>query len=116
MAPKRFDTHFFVAQAPEDQVALHDGEESIDSIWISPQTLLKEADEGRWKIVFPTRMNIEKLSQMTSFPAIQTHLEQFPPITIEPEFMDIEGEKFLCIPKEAGYPQWKVPIEKVLKP
>ncbi len=116
MAPKRFDTHFFIALAPQDQVALHDGEESVDSLWIAPQTLLKEADEGRWKIVFPTRMNIEKLALMDSFQSIKTQVEKFPPITIEPKFVDLDGEKFLCIPEEAGYPQWKVSIDKVLKP
>src|SRR6185312_4420635 len=32
-APKRFDTWFFIAEAPEDQVALHDGSESVESVW-----------------------------------------------------------------------------------
>src|SRR5439155_10050425 len=36
-APKRFDTWFFLAEAPEDQIALHDGSESVDSVWIQPQ-------------------------------------------------------------------------------
>ena len=31
MMPKRFDTHFFVAHAPEDHVAAHDGHESVDT-------------------------------------------------------------------------------------
>ena len=116
MAPKRFDTHFFVAELPENQIAVHDGEESVDSMWITPQALLKACDEGLWKMVFPTRMNIEKLAQTNSFAALTAQIEQFPPITIEPEFIDMEEGKFLCIPKEAGYPQWKVPIERVLKP
>ena len=29
-APRRFDTWFFLAEAPEDQVALHDGSESVE--------------------------------------------------------------------------------------
>jgi hypothetical protein len=29
-SPKRFDTHFFLAAAPSDQVALHDGQEAVD--------------------------------------------------------------------------------------
>ena len=35
MMPKRFDTHFYLAMAPQDHVALHDGYESVDSVWIS---------------------------------------------------------------------------------
>ena len=29
-APRRFDTWFFLAEAPEDQIALHDGSESVE--------------------------------------------------------------------------------------
>ncbi|MGD8833121.1 MAG: MBL fold metallo-hydrolase, partial [Pseudomonadales bacterium] len=34
MVPKRFDTHFFLAAAPADHLAVHDGHESVDSVWI----------------------------------------------------------------------------------
>ena len=40
-SPKRFDTHFFLAAAPPDQVALHDGHEAVDSVWIAPATALE---------------------------------------------------------------------------
>ncbi|MGH7210556.1 MAG: NUDIX hydrolase, partial [Acetobacteraceae bacterium] len=33
MMPKRFDTHFFLVPAPADQLAVHDGAESVDSVW-----------------------------------------------------------------------------------
>lgn len=35
--PKRFDTWFFLAAAPPDQLGAHDGRESTDSIWVSPR-------------------------------------------------------------------------------
>src|SRR5215472_17813233 len=34
---KRFDTWFFLAAAPPDQLGAHDGKESTDSIWVSPR-------------------------------------------------------------------------------
>jgi 8-oxo-dGTP pyrophosphatase MutT (NUDIX family) len=40
MVPKRFDTYFFLVAAPPDQVALHDGGESVDSVWTSAQQAL----------------------------------------------------------------------------
>ena len=43
-APKRFDTWFFLAEAPEDQIALHDGSELVDSVWIGAQEAIDEAD------------------------------------------------------------------------
>ena len=116
MAPKRFDTHFFVAKAPSDQVALHDGEESVDSVWITPTTLLEEAQEGKWKIVFPTKMNTEKLARFTSFTEIKNYLAGHTPVTIQPEFISSEEGKFLCFPREADYPRWKVAIEEVMTP
>src|SRR6202050_5145484 len=35
--PKRYDTWFFLAAAPPDQLGAHDGKESTDSIWVSPR-------------------------------------------------------------------------------
>jgi 8-oxo-dGTP pyrophosphatase MutT (NUDIX family) len=116
MAPKRFDTHFFIAKAPSDQVALHDGEESVDSVWIDASKLLEQADDGKWKLVFPTRMNIEKLARFESFSAIQNYLGTHDVCTVQPEFKSLDEGKFLCIPKEADYPQWKVSIDKVMNP
>lgn len=116
MAPKRFDTHFFIAKAPANQIALHDGEESVDSIWLDAQTLLQEAEQGKWKLVFPTRMNIEKLARFASFDEIKSYLKHQAVITVKPEFKVLGDGKFLCIPEEADYPQSKVDIEKVMNP
>lgn len=116
MAPKRFDTHFFVAKAPQDQIALHDGEEAVDSVWISPALLLKEANEGKWKVVFPTKMNIEKLARFQTFTELQTYLQNHKPVRVQPEFVDLNEGKFLCIPQEADYPRWKVAIKEVMTP
>ena len=41
MLPKRFDTHFYLAVAPSDHLAIHDGHESVDSVWISPDSAIK---------------------------------------------------------------------------
>src|ERR1043166_2280789 len=46
-APKRFDTWFFLAEAPEDQIALHDGSESVESVWIGAQEAIDEANAGK---------------------------------------------------------------------
>lgn len=60
---KRFDTHFFLAAAPSDQVALHDGLEAVDSVWIRPGTALERAKAGTYDLRFPTQMNLQKLSR-----------------------------------------------------
>ena len=35
--PRRFDTRFFIAEAPPGQTGQHDDKETDDSVWISPQ-------------------------------------------------------------------------------
>jgi 8-oxo-dGTP pyrophosphatase MutT (NUDIX family) len=62
-SPKRFDTHFFLAAAPSDQVALHDGQEAVDSVWIRPGTALERARAGTYQLRFPTQMNLQKLGR-----------------------------------------------------
>ena len=58
---KRFDTHFFLAAAPAEQVALHDGHEAVDSVWIPPAAALERARAGIYQLRFPTQMNLQKL-------------------------------------------------------
>ena len=38
---RRYDTRFFIAQAPAGQHAIHDGSESVNSLWIKPEDALK---------------------------------------------------------------------------
>src|ERR1700750_912584 len=65
-APRRFDTWFFLAEAPEDQAALHDGSESVDSVWIAPQQAIDEAARGERTLVHATLKNLELLAETTS--------------------------------------------------
>ena len=66
MMPKRFDTRFYIAIAPDGHEGLHDGTESVDSIWINPKDALNDCYERKRNIIFPTRLNLEKLSQSKS--------------------------------------------------
>ena len=59
--PKRFDTRFFVCQAPSDQAPMHDGRETVDSCWISPREALAAADRGEFRIVPVTRKQLESM-------------------------------------------------------
>ncbi len=42
LVPRRFDTFFFSALAPEGQLAAHDGIESTDDVWIRPEDALEQ--------------------------------------------------------------------------
>ena len=62
MMPKRFNTLFYLAAAPSDHLAVHDGYESVDSVWISPKDAIKGAEDGTYTIIFPTLLNVEMLA------------------------------------------------------
>ncbi|HSP13849.1 MAG TPA: NUDIX hydrolase [Thermoanaerobaculia bacterium] len=64
--PKRFDTFFFLAIAPEDaQVVLHEAE-AVDSMWIAPKAALERNRRGELRMVFPTVKNLEAIAGATS--------------------------------------------------
>ncbi len=103
MMPKRFDTHFYLAVAPADHVALHDGYESVDSIWITPAQAIEDAVNGRRTVIFPTLRNIEKLAvAKTADEAIES-ADAHPVVSVLPWTERREDGNYLCIPPEAGY-------------
>ncbi len=101
--PKRFDTHFFLAPAPADQLAVHDGSESVDSVWISPARAVSEAAQGRWKVVFPTRLNLQKLARWTTSAAAIEAARTAPIVTVLPEMTPTETGRLMRIPLAADY-------------
>ncbi|MGA9865672.1 MAG: NUDIX hydrolase [Acetobacteraceae bacterium] len=101
--PKRFDTHFFLVPAPADQLAVHDGAESVDSVWITPARALGEAAEGRWKLVFPTRLNLQKLARWTSTAGAIEAARLAPIVTVMPETTRTPTGRRMRIPEAADY-------------
>jgi 8-oxo-dGTP pyrophosphatase MutT (NUDIX family) len=101
---KRFDTMFFVAEAPADQVGTHDGAEAVDSVWIRPHDAIAASQAGQYKMLFPTMMNLQKLARHESAGAALTAAGQSALITVEPELLSQQdGIRTLRIPEAAGY-------------
>ncbi len=114
--PKRFDTHFFVAKAPPEQLAIHDGEESIDSVWIGPNDALQKAKDGTYTIIFPTMMNIEYLTRYSSANEAIADAHATKTVTVLPEVEKTPEGKFLNIPAEAGYSLTRRKIDPMMDP
>jgi 8-oxo-dGTP pyrophosphatase MutT (NUDIX family) len=101
--PKRFDTWFFLAEAPPEQLGAHDGRESTDSIWLSPQEALNGKESGRFTLPFPTTRNLIRLGKQESVASALTHARAMNVVTVMP-IMSRDGDKrTLRIPAEAGY-------------
>lgn len=101
--PKRFDTHFFLAKAPPEQVGAHDGRESTDSIWVSPQEALDGGQSGRFILPFPTTRNLIKLGKQPSVEAALEDARGSRVVTVMPVITKESGKRYLRIPAEAGY-------------
>jgi 8-oxo-dGTP pyrophosphatase MutT (NUDIX family) len=102
--PKRYDTHFFVAEAPPEHLPAHDGGEAVESIWITPAKALTEAEAGRFKLVFATAKNLEKLGRAGTVQEAMEAARRSTVVTVQPKGTKLEGTKrLLRIPEEAGY-------------
>jgi 8-oxo-dGTP pyrophosphatase MutT (NUDIX family) len=101
--PKRFDTWFFLAEAPEDQVALHDGSESVDSVWIGAQAAIDEAAAGKRTLVHATLKNLELLAEGRTVVGALSQASERKIVTVQPWVETRDGKRFLHIPEDAGY-------------
>ncbi|MBV8577288.1 MAG: hypothetical protein JOZ58_19885 [Acetobacteraceae bacterium] len=101
--PKRFDTWFFLAAAPPDQLGAHDGRESTDSVWVSPREALEGGDNGRFKLPFPTTRNLIKLGKQPNVAAALEDSKGKSVVTVMPVMTRLNGGRQLRIPVEAGY-------------
>jgi glyoxylase-like metal-dependent hydrolase (beta-lactamase superfamily II)/8-oxo-dGTP pyrophosphatase MutT (NUDIX family) len=61
-APRRFDTRFLVALAPDGQTAAHDGTETVDHLWIAPAEALARHARDALPIVHVTSKMLEALA------------------------------------------------------
>ena len=112
--PKRFDTIFFVAAAPADQLAAHDGTESVDSVWVRPADALAAAERGERTIIFPTKLNVMKLGESSSVADAFARARRTPIVTVLPE-VDTSGPKpRLRIPADAGYAITEAAMEDLM--
>ena len=64
--PRRYDTRFFVAQAPPEQVPLEDRRETIASLWVRPQDALERHRSGELDMIFPTIRNLEAIGRFST--------------------------------------------------
>lgn len=107
---RNFDTRFYLAAAPAGAEAVHDGGESVHSLWMSAARLIADADAGRHHIIFPTRRNLERLAR---FPRIEEAIADATGRSIgliTPWVEERGGDRWLCIPEDQGYPTTSEPL------
>jgi 8-oxo-dGTP pyrophosphatase MutT (NUDIX family) len=109
--PKRFDTHFFLVAAPADQLAVHDGFESVDSLWTTIPRALELEKTGQRTIIFPTLENMKKLGRSRSVEDALENARRDTIVTVQPRISkDPDGTLMMVIPEEAGYDTVRAPL------
>lgn len=106
--PKRFDTHFFLTSAPEEQQAAHDRLETSEGVWIQPAEALTRYERGEFPLVFAT---IYQLRDLAAFARVKDALESTitrPVPTIMPIVTLEDGKRRVYLPSDPGC-GWDVP-------
>jgi 8-oxo-dGTP pyrophosphatase MutT (NUDIX family) len=99
----RFDTHFFVAEAPAGVEPRPDGRECVDARWARPADALEAHRRGELMLVFPTIKHLEALSEFASVgEALQTaKRRQVRPV--RPKVVLRGDHAEVLLPGEPGY-------------
>ena len=64
--PKRFDTRFFLARAPDGQVYAHDDGELIGSEWVRPEDALRRHRAGDFAMIGPTIVSLQDIGRFAT--------------------------------------------------
>jgi 8-oxo-dGTP pyrophosphatase MutT (NUDIX family) len=99
----RFDTHFFLATAPDGADPKPDGSETVDLGWFTPHGAIEAHECGDILLVFPT---IKTLEQLGAFGSADELLEwaggrEIEPV--EPQVVESGGSARIVLPGERGY-------------
>jgi 8-oxo-dGTP pyrophosphatase MutT (NUDIX family) len=104
-AVRRFDTLFFIARCPDGEwpPRVIEGE-CAGAAWLSAAELLERDARGEARLIFPTRRNLERLAQHSTFEGIRADALAHPIEPVTPWVEEVGGERFITIPGHLGYP------------
>jgi 8-oxo-dGTP pyrophosphatase MutT (NUDIX family) len=103
---RRFDTRFFVVAMPDDQTPLHDDEETVGSLWVTPLDALNRAQAGELLMLPPTIANLEFLATYSSVDEIIEAARKIgtpPKLLPKVKWRDDGRIEALLMPGDAGY-------------
>lgn len=79
--PRRYDTRFFIAKMPANQIASHEDIEAVETCWISPEKALQRWREKQMQFVYPTLFTLNALqtaaARHNTLDELIAHVEYF---------------------------------------
>ncbi len=101
----RFDTWFFVTEAPAGVEATADGGECVDARWLRPADALEAGEKDELMLVFPTIKHLEQLAKLDSVEHALAIARSRDVEPILPKVVHGDGEAHVLLPGEPGYPE-----------
>ncbi len=99
----RFDTWFFVAEAPPGAEPECDGAECVDYRWIRPADALAAGRRDELMLVFPTIKHLEQLAEFGSVAEALAAAAGRVVEPVEPRVVARDGVGHVLLPGELGY-------------
>lgn len=104
VSAKRFDTRFFVVQAPTGQEAVHDNHEMTESVWLEPRAALLQYRDQVIDLAPPQIMSLYHLSRHPDVASLVAEASAQVPPLVFPESFDLHGTRMLCYPGDPLHP------------
>lgn len=103
-APRRYDTRFFVAAAPEDQTPAHDAGETVSDVWIRPSDALAAHRSGAMELILPTIRNLQAIERFATVRELLDAASRLADVpAIEPRMVMGTAGMTLLLPGDPGY-------------
>jgi 8-oxo-dGTP pyrophosphatase MutT (NUDIX family) len=100
--PRRFDARFFAAALPAGQLATGHLAEADETAWLRPADAIEAARAGTIFLLPPTAATLNDFTRCGGLADILGRRRTVEPV--QPRLVVEEGEAWLLIPDEVGYP------------
>ena len=101
--PKRFDTRFFVAAAPEGQEPTHDEHELTEWDWFRPADAIGAFVEGKIALAPPTWVTLQRLAAYATVESTIAGLARRPVATVLPRPVPRKDGLTILLPGHPDY-------------
>lgn len=102
--PRRFDTHFFLAELPAGAEALPAEAESDELVWAAPSRALDAGLDGGLALLPPTWVTLMQLAAFDSSADLLAWARHRPIVRLEPSLSTESGTRVISIPAAAALP------------
>jgi 8-oxo-dGTP pyrophosphatase MutT (NUDIX family) len=115
-APRRYNTWFFVAPAPDGEDGAHDDNELVASAWVRPADALAQFAAGSIDLILPTEMSLRALAPyacvtdlLADLDAVRRDAHGGLPV------LPIGAGERVALPADAGKPtgSWTIPLPEI---